>query len=296
MKAKVKLEFIHNHEKEIIGAVFTKLEEYVALHFQREEALMRRCAYPDLDEHIQGHHSFVKRIPELKEQLLRADSVEVARDVYLFLVDWLLNHIVVDDMSYHQCLSDQGLTDRNKKSSNWRSKVGRFISSRLALGWRILLTALIPALGMVLLSIVLLNGSIERYQTMRLLSEISAIAHEVNDLSHSLQAERGLTTGHIASQYQAFIPEIESKRLQTDKAIWDFLQRSEQLSVSSLPSQLRTLLTETSSWLAVIEQQRQRVDQQELSIIEMQHYYSAVIDYLLKIPATFTFMGLDVEL
>ena len=29
-----------NHEKEIIGQVFTKLEEYVSLHFQREEALI----------------------------------------------------------------------------------------------------------------------------------------------------------------------------------------------------------------------------------------------------------------
>ncbi|WP_415902681.1 bacteriohemerythrin [Neptuniibacter sp. QD29_5] len=285
-----------NHEKEIIGQVFTKLEEYVSLHFQREEALIARCGYPDLDEHIQGHQSFIDKIPELKEQLLHADSVEVARDVYLFLVDWLLNHIAVDDMSYHQCLSDKGETDNRKKRKSWNSKIRRYISSRLPLGWRILLTALIPAIGMVLLSVVLLSNSINRYQSMEQLSQVSLIAHEINTLSHSLQAERGLTTGHIASGYQSFTQEIETSRLATDQAIRDFISRSQQLSGYELPEQMNTFLVAASNWLEVIEQQRLKVDQQELSIIEMQHYYSSLIDYLLKIPTAFTFMEVDAEL
>ncbi len=285
-----------NHEKEAIGQVFAKLEEYVRFHFQREEAIMQRGGYPDLDEHILGHQSFVERIPELKKQLLLADSVEVARDVYLFLVDWLLNHIVVDDMSYHQCLCDRGLTDSSSKPPSWLSRIGRFISSRLALGWRILLTALIPALGMVLLSLVLLSGTIERSQNMQQLSKISAIAHEINALSHSMQAERGLTTGYIASGYRVFVSEIASKRLQTDRALEEFLLRSEKLQLQALPQQLHEQLVVASEWLAVIQQQRERVDRQQLSIVEMQHYYTSVIDILLKIPATFTFMGLDAEL
>ncbi|WP_415893259.1 bacteriohemerythrin [Neptuniibacter sp. PT8_73] len=285
-----------NHEKEIIGQVFTKLEEYVSLHFQREEALIARCGYPDLDEHIQGHQSFIDKIPELKEQLLHADSVEVARDVYLFLVDWLLNHIAVDDMSYHQCVSDKGATDSTNKPQRFFSKIGRFISARLPLGKRILLTAFIPALGMLLLSLVLLSSSVSRYQTMEQLSELTAIAHEVNTLSHSLQAERGLTTGLIASQYQVFSPDIAKTRLQTDFAIQGFLDRAHKLSENDLSPQIQTLLVDASNWLDVIDQQRKKVDQQELSIIEMQHYFTSLIDYLLKIPAAFTFMGLDAEL
>ena len=84
----------------LIKEIFEKLEKYIKQHFQREERLLEQCDYSELDDHKKQHREFVEKIPELKKRLLNSDSVEIAQEVQLFLLNWLMMHIIIDDMSY----------------------------------------------------------------------------------------------------------------------------------------------------------------------------------------------------
>ena len=105
----------------IIIDIFEKLEKYVKIHFSKEERLLEQCNYGDLEEHKKQHIDFINKIPELRSELLHADTIEVAQDIYLFLFNWLMNHIIIDDMSYAQTVHDHGLatTSKDKTSLNF---------------------------------------------------------------------------------------------------------------------------------------------------------------------------------
>jgi diguanylate cyclase (GGDEF)-like protein/hemerythrin-like metal-binding protein len=285
-----------NHESDVIKDVFVKLESYVQLHFKREEALMRQCGYRELEAHISSHKQFVNKIPELRSELLNADTVEVARDVYLFLVDWLLNHIVVDDMEYFQDVYDQGLTSVKTPEKTWVEQFVARVGQRLALGQRIFLTALFPFVGLILLSLIILIGSFQDYQAMARLAAMSEVAHEINDLTHSLQAERGVSTGMIGSDYKVFSDELLVRRDKTDQALNAFHIRLKDLAVLTLPTNMKEEIKQSRELLEGLNGQRKRVDKKDNSVDEMQAYYTALIAQLLKIPTSMAFLEMDSNL
>ena len=285
-----------NHESDVIKDVFLKLESYVQLHFKREEGLMRQCGYQDLEAHISSHQQFIQKIPELRSELLNADTVEVARDVYLFLVDWLLNHIVVDDMEYFQDVYDQGLTSVKSPNKTWVEQFVARVGQRLALGQRIFLTALFPFVGLILLSLIILIGSFQDHQTMARLASISKVAHEVNNLTHSLQAERGVSTGMIGSDYKLFRDELLVRRDKTDQALHAFEQRLKQLKHQQLPVNMERAILKSVEWLDGLVGQRKKVDSRGDSVDRMQAYYTGLITQLLNIPAGMTVLEMDAAL
>ena len=285
-----------NHESDVIKDVFVKLESYVQLHFKREEALMRQCGYQDLDTHISSHQQFIQKIPELRSELLSADTVEVARDIYLFLVDWLLNHIVVDDMEYFQDVCDRGLRSVRSSNKTWVERFVARIGQRLALGQRIFLTALFPFVGLILLSLIILIGSLQDYQAMARLASISQMAHEVNNLTHSLQAERGISTGMIGSDYKVFSDELIVRRDKTDQALNAFHKRLQQLASRKLPVNMEQAITTSVGLLGGLADQRSKVDKKDDSVDQMQAYYTDLITQLLKISSGMAVLEMDATL
>lgn len=285
-----------NHESDVIKDVLVKLESYVQLHFKREEALMRQCGYQDLDTHISSHQQFIQKIPELRSELLSADTVEVARDIYLFLVDWLLNHIVVDDMEYFQDVYDRGLTSVRSSNKTWVERFVARVGQRLALGQRIFLTALFPFVGLILLSLIILIGSLQDYQAMARLASISQMAHEVNNLTHSLQAERGISTGMIGSDYKVFSDELIVRRDKTDQALNAFHKRLQQLASRKLPVNMEQAITTSVGLLGGLTDQRSKVDKKDDSVDQMQAYYTDLITQLLKISSGMAVLEMDATL
>ncbi|WP_299183634.1 bacteriohemerythrin [uncultured Neptuniibacter sp.] len=282
-----------NHESDVIEKVFLQLEGYVKLHFTREEQLMRECDYPQLEEHIQSHQQFIAKVPELRDALINADSIEVARDIYLFLIDWLLNHIVVDDMEYFQDAYEHGLTSLNKPDRTYLQHFVAWISGKLPLGQRIFLTALFPFIGLILLSAVILVGSFQNYRSVSQLTKVSHLFHEVNDLAHSLQAERGITTGMIGSDYRNFVDELDIQREKTDTALSAFEQRLNRFSHKALTEEMQLAVDETVVALAGIDKVRTKTDQKSVAIEDMQSSYTHIISKLLDIPAGMAMLEMD---
>ena len=76
-----------------------ELREYAEKHFQFEEALMESKGYPDLRNHCGIHREFIGEIDEL-ERKIRKGKKSAPAEIFVFLRDWLLEHIQVTDRKY----------------------------------------------------------------------------------------------------------------------------------------------------------------------------------------------------
>ena len=85
------------------------LVEYTLMHFRHEEMYFDDWAYPAASEHIAVHAKLRQQVFEYRKQIMEKESWDLAQDMALFLRDWLLNHIMVDDRKYGAFLYDKGL-------------------------------------------------------------------------------------------------------------------------------------------------------------------------------------------
>jgi len=87
---------------------FDALVDYTKTHFQREEELMEKYGYPDLDAHRKQHQAMIAEVGKLLEayQKDRDGTIEGA---IRYLQNWLLNHINGTDKEYSAFLNEKGV-------------------------------------------------------------------------------------------------------------------------------------------------------------------------------------------
>ena len=85
-----------------IDNILQRLEDYAAGHFAREEELMQKVGYPGFDEHVKEHRAFVEWLGTVQKTYRRAaESPFLIGDmVNAFLENWLVEHILEEDMRY----------------------------------------------------------------------------------------------------------------------------------------------------------------------------------------------------
>ena len=81
-----------------------QLTEYTKKHFTNEETALEKAGFTLLEEHKAIHKKMVQEVIEFKEQIEK-NTAGVNSDFYLFLRDWLLKHILEEDMKYRDCLA-----------------------------------------------------------------------------------------------------------------------------------------------------------------------------------------------
>lgn len=82
-------------EKDQLTRYAMQLFRYVREHFDHEEAVMRKAAYPQYQEHLALHESLITQLSELS-QGIAADQWSAA-GLQCFMTQWLLVHIVDED-------------------------------------------------------------------------------------------------------------------------------------------------------------------------------------------------------
>jgi len=81
-----------------VAPLLDKFTEYVQVHFTAEEKFMKSIGYPMIDFHMKQHAYYVSEIGSMKGSLL--NDTQKAHHMLLFLKDWLLHHIMSEDMNY----------------------------------------------------------------------------------------------------------------------------------------------------------------------------------------------------
>lgn len=91
-----------------LGGDFDKiiqdLVNYTEYHFTNEEKAMADAGYPELDEHRKEHEELMAQAGKFRE-ISRNMNREQVRELYQFLRDWLVDHIVVCDKKYGEYLT-----------------------------------------------------------------------------------------------------------------------------------------------------------------------------------------------
>jgi hemerythrin len=89
---------------EIVSETLNMLTRYASEHFREEERLMEQAHYPAVEEHKAEHRKFQEKIVEC----CLATSIGVSsipRQLIQFLLDWITDHILNEDMKYKPFLA-----------------------------------------------------------------------------------------------------------------------------------------------------------------------------------------------
>ncbi|MEY4591601.1 MAG: hypothetical protein RIR18_496 [Pseudomonadota bacterium] len=79
-----------------VARVLKALDHYAKVHFRAEELMMKRFGYGRLPEQLHQHEVFEKKLEEFYREL-HENPVAVPFDVLVYLKDWLISHIAVED-------------------------------------------------------------------------------------------------------------------------------------------------------------------------------------------------------
>lgn len=85
--------------QEVMQQILDELVDYTKSHFSFEEGMMRKYRYPEYDTHIKAHQQLVKQITDIYENF-RSKRGCIGLETFVFLKDWLVNHIMRTDKKY----------------------------------------------------------------------------------------------------------------------------------------------------------------------------------------------------
>jgi hemerythrin len=89
--------------REIVSDVLNQLLDYTQTHFRDEEALMIRADFPEYMSHHQSHNCLLYQVEDLLEECQRGEAV-LNRSLLLFLNEWIVHHILGEDMKFSRWL------------------------------------------------------------------------------------------------------------------------------------------------------------------------------------------------
>jgi hemerythrin-like metal-binding protein len=87
------------------------LEDYISTHLAAEEELMIKIAYPGFNLHKEKHNFFIQKFEEFKESLRDGNRHRsVSAKLLVFLSEWFLEHIQVEDQKYVPYINNEDLS------------------------------------------------------------------------------------------------------------------------------------------------------------------------------------------
>ncbi|MBF0346311.1 MAG: bacteriohemerythrin [Magnetococcales bacterium] len=87
---------------------FDALLHYTDYHFKAEEALMEQYSYPGINGHRQAHALLTRQVRIYRSETLRLSDFDKV-DFKGFFMDWLVKHILSEDMKYSRFLHGKGI-------------------------------------------------------------------------------------------------------------------------------------------------------------------------------------------
>ncbi|WP_319470963.1 bacteriohemerythrin [uncultured Pseudodesulfovibrio sp.] len=93
-----------------INNILGKLREYTVFHFNSEEKLMEEMRYPDRGEHEIEHRRLKTNVKEFQRRIYKKTDVSPT-EVFDFLKEWLLTHILSHDINFANFIRDKQSKD-----------------------------------------------------------------------------------------------------------------------------------------------------------------------------------------
>lgn len=92
-----------------VADIFFSLVHYAEHYLIQEEIYFKESGYSGFSQHQESHNNFINRIIKFKEDY-KNGKPEVCEDMYFYLENWLVNHILHYDIQAVKWLKDKGVT------------------------------------------------------------------------------------------------------------------------------------------------------------------------------------------
>jgi len=86
---------------------FDALIDYTKTHFQREEEMLEKHGYPDLEAHKKQHQAMIDKVSNLVSEYQQNADVTIDNTIS-YLKIWLIKHINGTDKEYSGFLNERG--------------------------------------------------------------------------------------------------------------------------------------------------------------------------------------------
>ena len=86
-------------EVDCVLPIIDELSQYTEFHFSIEEQYMRDKNFQEVAVHIAKHREFTQTIETMKTNY-HGNNLEVTHELIILLGNWLLNHVLTEDMKY----------------------------------------------------------------------------------------------------------------------------------------------------------------------------------------------------
>lgn len=94
-------------ERLLTHETLLELQGYAQYHFAAEETLLVKHDYPAYQQHQEEHVKFNAQVNELVKKLAAGEAA-LSFPTFIFLKDWLTEHILKNDKGYSLFLREQG--------------------------------------------------------------------------------------------------------------------------------------------------------------------------------------------
>ncbi|MDQ7089367.1 MAG: bacteriohemerythrin [Methylococcales bacterium] len=99
-------------DDELILKVIDELLDYTHYHFEKEEKIMAKIAYPDLEQHKVLHKELIDQLNGFASEAEHGMAIFVAIKIATVGLEWLKNHILTVDHKYHEYMKKNGIDDQ----------------------------------------------------------------------------------------------------------------------------------------------------------------------------------------
>ena len=97
-----------------MDVVLDELRSYTKYHFSNEALLMNKFQYEETQFHSQQHADFIAQLGKFCREFQK-DKKSISVDLFDYLKNWLINHIMLEDKKLGQFLIEQVKKDDIKK-------------------------------------------------------------------------------------------------------------------------------------------------------------------------------------
>jgi hemerythrin-like metal-binding protein len=95
-------------DREKLGELLARLEDFTNAHFLGEQLLMRLHAYPGYQAHQEEHDNLMTELRELSQRLLTQESIDPDQEAEN-LERWLITHIQSEDQALAEYLKQSDI-------------------------------------------------------------------------------------------------------------------------------------------------------------------------------------------
>ncbi len=102
-----------NCQRTEILTIVDRLIDYSKYHFAREEKYFKKFNYENAIEHKEQHNIFINKFEKIRKDIEEQDdlcNIILSEEVFLYLIEWLLNHITGSDKKFVDLFKKNGLT------------------------------------------------------------------------------------------------------------------------------------------------------------------------------------------